>query len=273
MTTYLPGTTDPGQAQKVDIAPGGDVTGLNIRMRKSVVVRVKGQLTDEAGATITTAQIMTMSAGRNASTVKTVVNNPEGKFELTDLQPGVYTIVTMEMQGATPKMSMHPLLVPARGIENLKLGARPDTTIHVKVTAQGDPEYPLQGFALTLSPADNVLILPANGKADVSGAFTLPNLAPAVYDVVFPFIPNRAYLKSVEFNGREVTGRPSIARLLPPPNCASCSAPMLAKWKRTSPATTSLPSARPLCSSRPIRTTTPRKQSCTDGPARPGGSL
>jgi Carboxypeptidase regulatory-like domain len=208
VSTYMPNTTDAAQAQTVDIAPGGEVTGLSIRLQKSVVVRVKGKLTDETGQPIKTAQIMMMAGGgRIGSMSMATVNDPEGKFEIANVQPGSYTIMTMQMQGSSPKISMQPLMVPDKGVDNLKLGTRTDATIQGKVAIDGDAKIPLKAFTLMLTPAEGLAVMPATGKADETGAFTLQHVVPATYELTFPFIPEGAYLKSVDFNGREALGR------------------------------------------------------------------
>jgi hypothetical protein len=207
VSTYMPSTTDAAQAQKVDIAPGGEVTGLSIHMQKSVVVRVKGKLTDETGQPIKTAQVMMIAGGgRMGSMSMAMVNDPEGKFEIANVQPGSYTIMTVQMQGSSPKMSMQPLMVPEKGVDNVKLGTRADATIQGKVAIDGDAKIPLKAFTLMLSPSEGLAVMPATGKADETGAFTLDHVAPAAYELTFPFIPEGAYLKSVDFNGRESLG-------------------------------------------------------------------
>src|SRR5450759_913033 len=58
-----------------------------------------------------------------------------------------------------------------------------------------------------VSSALPVAVMPATGKADETGAFTLQHVVPAAYELAFPFIPEGAYLKSVDFNGREALGK------------------------------------------------------------------
>jgi hypothetical protein len=97
-------------------------------------------------------------------------------------------------------------MVPDKGVDNLKLGARTDATIQGRVAVDGDTKVSLKSFTLTLTPAEGLAVMPATGKADEAGAFTLEHVAPAAYDLTFPFIPEGAYLKSVDFNGHEALG-------------------------------------------------------------------
>jgi hypothetical protein len=75
-------------------------------------VRVSGRLVDEAGEPIKSAQVMLMRGGRIGAMSMTMVSDLGGKFELTNLQPGTYSAITVQMQGSTPKMSMQPLVAP-----------------------------------------------------------------------------------------------------------------------------------------------------------------
>jgi hypothetical protein len=207
--TYLPDTTDVAMAQKIDVAPGAELSGLNIRLQKSKVFRVSGKLTDAGGQPIKTAQLMVMAGGgRVGSMSMTAVNDPGGKFELTNLQPGTYTAMAMQMQGSAPKMSMQTLVVPDHNVENVVLGGHREAAIQGKVVLDGDAKVTLEGFPIHMTAAEGVAVMPVSGKADMAGGFTLEGVTPAAYDVTLPFSPPGTYVKSVTFNDREMLGRP-----------------------------------------------------------------
>jgi hypothetical protein len=206
VSTYMPNSTDAALAEKVDITPGGEVTGLEIHMQKSVVVRVKGKLTDEVGQPVKIARIVLMAGGgRVCSVFGAGVNDPDGKFEIANVQPASYTVMTVQMRGTSQKTTMQSLIVPDRNVDDVKLGGRADATIQGKVAVDGDAKLPLKEFALLMTPAEGG-VRTASGKADETGAFTLAHVAPAVYDLTFSVVPEGAYVKSVEFNGREALG-------------------------------------------------------------------
>jgi hypothetical protein len=206
--TYLPNTLDLAQAQRIDVAAGAELSGFQIRLQKSKVVRVSGKLTDAGGEPIKTAQIMLMAGGgRVGSMSMTMVSDPEGKFELANLQPGTYSAITMQMQGSSPKMSMQTLVVPDHSVENVVLGARREAAIQGKVVVDGDAKVALDAFPISLMPSEGLAVMPVSGKADKTGAFTLEGVTPAAYDLMLPLSPDGTYVKSVMFNDREALGR------------------------------------------------------------------
>ena len=204
--TYYPSALSAAEAQKVEVAAGGEVNGIAILLRKSRVVRMSGKLVDAAGAPIRAAQVMIMDVSRVGSMSMRMVNDPEGKFELTNLQPGAYTAMIMQMQGSSPKVTMLPLLVPDKNTENLKLGPLPEGTIQGGVTVEGDSKLPLENFTAMLTPSQAV-VMPITAKADSAGAFALEHIVPASYDLALSHLPGETYVKSVVFNGREVAGQ------------------------------------------------------------------
>jgi len=211
VSTYFPGATDVTQAQTTEIAAGAEVTGLSIPLRKSQVVRIKGKLVDANGDPIKAAQIMLMGGSRIGSMTMRAVNDPEGKFEIANLQPGTYTAMVMQMQGSSPKMSMIPLVVSDKNMEDVKLGPRPDGAIQGTVSVDGragDAKLPVKDLQVTLTPAESTAVMPAYARADADGAFTLEHVTPASYDLLLSRVPEGGYVKSVLFNGREMLGQP-----------------------------------------------------------------
>ncbi len=208
VATYYPGTLDLSQAARVEVGPGGDVAGFNIRLQKSRVVRVKGKLAlaDAAPGQIT--QIMVMpGGGRIGGMSMTMVSDPEGKFELTNLQPGNYTVMVMRMSGSNPTVNIQPLVVPSQGLQDVKLGNQPEGTIQGSIMVEGDAKIPLKGFSIMLAPGEGLSVMPVTGTADENGGFTLKHLAAAPYDLALTSVPGGAYVKSVAFNGRDAMGK------------------------------------------------------------------
>jgi len=206
-STYYPGTLDVTQAQKIDVAAGAEIPALNIQLRKAKVVRVSGKLTDANGDPIKTATIIMTGGGRFGSMSMSAVNDPQGKFELKNLQPGTYNLVVMQMQGPSPKMTMLSLVVPENGVRDVVLGVPPEATIQGHVKLDGDAKVELKDYPITLAGSEAMAVMPVTGKADQSGAFTLEHVVPASYDLSLPLSPPGTYVRSVMFNDREALGQ------------------------------------------------------------------
>ena len=206
--TYYPKTTDITLAASVDVAAGADLSGFVIQLQKSRVARIKGKLQGPDGAPMKNAQLMLLPAGDASSMHVRNVDDPQGRFEIANLQPGTYTLMIMQMTGATPTMHMQPLTIPAEGLSNLQLGAQSDGSVQGTVVVAGDGKVPFKGLNVALKGDEDAPMMPVYGPVSETGAFTLNKVGQAPYVVGIQAMPAGTYLKSVQWGGREMLGRP-----------------------------------------------------------------
>ena len=207
VSTYFPGTTDIQQAQAVEVKPAGDVGGFVIHLQKSRVVRVKGTLAGPDGKPLKSAQIMLMSGARPGSMRMTMVNDPEGKFEMANVAPGSYLAMTMQMTGASPTMTMQPLIVPNENMTDVKLGVAAEGSLQGRLVVSGDGKVALKGIGIMLAGDEDTPVMPAMSTVTESGAFTLTKVASTPHLLSVSRVPPGAYLKSVLWNGRDILGQ------------------------------------------------------------------
>src|ERR1017187_4717028 len=207
VSTYFPGTTDIQQAQAVVVKPAGDVGGFVIHLQKSRVVRVKGTLAGPDGKPLKSAQIMLMSGARPGSMRMTMVNDPEGKFEMANVAPGSYLAMTMQMTGASPTMTMQPLIVPNENMTDVKLGVAAEGSLQGRLVVSGDGKVALKGIGIMLAGDEDTPVMPAMSTVTESGAFTLTKVASTPHLLSVSRVPPGAYLKSVLWNGRDILGQ------------------------------------------------------------------
>ena len=205
VSTYYPHTTDVAQATKLDVTPAADITGLTVQLQKSTVVRIKGQALTADGKPMTGGQVMLMSMG-NIGAMQMGSLNPEGRFELANIQPGSYTLMTIQMGGGKPSMTMQPITVPKEGLTDLKLGAQPEKTIQGKVVTTGNGKVDLKAVRVMLAGEGAMPTMPVLGTVNETGAFTL-KVTPSPYELTLTPIPPGTYLKSVMLNGHEMLGK------------------------------------------------------------------
>ncbi len=206
--TYYPKTTDITVAASVDVAAGADLSGFVIQLQKSRVARIKGKLQGPDGAPMKNAQLMLLPGGNAASMHVKSVNDPQGRFEIANLQPGTYTLMITEMTGANPTLHMQPLTIPAEGLSNLQLGAQSDGSVQGTVAVAGDGKVSFKGLNVALKGDEDAPMMPVYGPVSDTGTFTLNKVGQAPYVVGIQAMPAGAYLKSVQWNGREMLGQP-----------------------------------------------------------------
>ncbi len=205
-STFFPKSSEIGQAQVMDVKPAADITGLNIQMQKSLVVRVKGKALGPDGKPLKAAQVMLMSGARPGSMRMTPVTAADGSFELVNVAPGTYTAMTIQMTGAAPSMNMQVLIVPNRNLENVKLGAQTEGTLEGKVVVNGGGTISVKGIGVMLQGDETASLMPATGMVEESGTFRIAKVAHAAYSLMMPGVPPGAYLKSILWNGRDILG-------------------------------------------------------------------
>jgi hypothetical protein len=132
MTTYYPSSPDSQGAAPVDVAGGGEMSGINIRVRKQKVYSIRGKVADGAtGGAAAGASIMIfpLDGSAEANPLSMIANMsrtaPDGSFEVRNLRPGQYAIQGMvipglaalmatAVAGAAPAPAPTPAPAPAR---------------------------------------------------------------------------------------------------------------------------------------------------------------
>ncbi len=100
VTTYYPNAPDPQGAAPIDITPGSEVRGVDVRLRQGPVFSIRGKAVDANGApvigTIVTSAPAGEQGGLNILSALTRVTSqtraPEGAFEITNLPPGAHVL-------------------------------------------------------------------------------------------------------------------------------------------------------------------------------------
>jgi hypothetical protein len=234
-TTYYPSVADATAAGPVDVAAGAEVRGLEIRMRlaRSFHIRGKAVNTLTGGAAGQSYLNLTpLDAQGEGHTNVGEVTGADGLFDFKDVAPGSYAIgaggmmfgarLEMILPGqqeiaAQPDAGPKPLAAPLIGravvqvteqdVDNVVLplgdGALVTGTVQM---AGGDTSKPSPWPSLVLSPAGGQGGEPLAAQVKPDGTFRIRRIVPDQYAVQVSDLPDSVYVKSVRFDGRDITG-------------------------------------------------------------------
>jgi protocatechuate 3,4-dioxygenase beta subunit len=106
MTTFYPGTADEGAAQRVRVRPGGDTSGIEIRMTTGRLFHISGMVTDSQGRTggRFSGSLSQRTKVGNGATSFGFATDQDGRFQMRNVAPGTYRLTVRQMRA--PVMAM-----------------------------------------------------------------------------------------------------------------------------------------------------------------------
>jgi protocatechuate 3,4-dioxygenase beta subunit len=198
--TYYPSTSDEASAAPVEVGPGGEIRGIDIRPVRTRVFRVRGRVAvAEGGRGNPNIMLMSKDGSRTVPNMSPV-RPPENRFELRGVPAGSY-IVYAQMGGRA--MAYQPIEVRGNHVDNLVLNMTNggDVTGTVKVVDATAP-IDLPNVSLMLR-ADAQFAGPPRGKVQ-DGVTTIKNVLPMHYTVMVTGVPETCFVKSIRYGGQEM---------------------------------------------------------------------
>ncbi|HEX6163242.1 MAG TPA: carboxypeptidase-like regulatory domain-containing protein [Vicinamibacterales bacterium] len=219
--TYYPGTPNMGEASRISLRAGQEMTGANFALIIARMARIRGRALDSRGEPVVGGMLMLapadpmmgMNYGMNMSNAMVAA---DGTFQFANIAPGRYNLNVRPrgMPGATSEFAVLPVTVGNDDIDNLivttAVGA---TATGVILTDDGSvppfrPET-VQLFPQQMDPAFNMM---GSGPPKINQDFTFEMTG--LFDRrlirggvgVGPAAANGGwYLKAVIHDGQDVT--------------------------------------------------------------------
>jgi uncharacterized protein (DUF2141 family) len=243
-TSYYPGTTDVGQASVVNVAPGAELTTVDIVVPEEALFRVSGRIVDPStqrhppAASVSIVPRGPSGTSFGVSSTTQSYNPATGSFTLTDVPPGSYwvraivaatsaaSILPPEAAGRTVADVFADSLFAGRQVaqapldlfgnaDDVVLALGSGVPIRGVVSVEGQPLSAVSGFErieVTLSPAARALLTnPSRHEPlGVDGAFTLPNVLPGEYVLTVRALPPGYYVKEARAGTADALDRPLL---------------------------------------------------------------
>jgi protocatechuate 3,4-dioxygenase beta subunit len=242
--TYFPNAQDSMAAVPVDLAAGSELSGIDIRLRKTRVFRVRGKVANVPAATATASAagggggrggMGGPGMGMGGSVMVTLVPQdgarpggpgsaaraPDYAFEIRGISPGSYTLIATtgnpgggpggpggraggSTGGQTGMMAVQQVHVGNNHLEGLVLNLSAGAEIQGTVKIE-DTSAPPAVSNLNIALRPSIQ---SGGAPRVKVAddlsFTLSGVSPLPAAVNVTGIPDGCYVKSIRFGGQEV---------------------------------------------------------------------
>jgi hypothetical protein len=196
--TFYPGVTDFAAATEIDVLPGGELGGMDLRLRQEPVFHVRGRIIDAASgqppanASISITPREQLGGGVFSSSGP--YNRADGTFQVNDVLPGFYYVraqlpIRIE-PGANngpprPPSGVAAVDVAGSDLENVVITIFPPVSIagRVRVDAQTNPSF--DRVRVSLQPPGSISASPPPQPATVNadGTFVVENVLPGEYQV------------------------------------------------------------------------------------------
>jgi beta-lactamase regulating signal transducer with metallopeptidase domain len=212
LSTYYPSALDPSGAVALDVAAGARLQGIDVRLRRERVYRVRGTVTLNGGLVNSTLLMMTSSGGWIRH-----VHVRDGAFEVGGLVADSYTLKVVP-EGIVPSIMGYTLGlsggvevdVKDRNVDGVVLALEPGVEVSGSFKLEdGQALSTLSGIQPQLA------LVPTDGsgagmprRADGDGAFQLAPTAVGQYLLDVTGLPQGTYVKSAHFGAQDVTRSP-----------------------------------------------------------------
>lgn len=206
--TCYPNTLDRGAAEIVQLKPGADVSGYDIRLRSVPVYRIRGVVLDDLGKAAAGAKIQLMSNNGLPALRDGIPAAADGSFTIPSAHAGEWRLFARLKRG--------DLDLKVIRLVTVKHGDLEDVSIRL------DRPFQLAGFVERDEPRDangrrgltSVYLqgepptegLSAQATHDQDGAILFKNIYPGRYRIVPLGIRPGFYVESVKLGDRDVLG-------------------------------------------------------------------
>jgi hypothetical protein len=221
---YYPGARVSSDAAAIDVAPGAEVTGIDLILQKQRLLSLHGRLVDsrtgKPPATPPSFQLYRRDSNNdNAPYGSADYNETTGTFALLNIPPGPYWVVArlnlMRVEDQyRPRLDTRTARIPVdlsdSDVDNIVIQFAPDVSIPGRIYADvgspaaGQPD--LSQFIVRLSPKDKSGIagsqFEAHARAD--GTFLVENVQPGDYELWLLTPRAEYYIKTARLEGNDV---------------------------------------------------------------------
>jgi len=215
LPVYYPGTTDAAVASAIDVPPGIEFTGVDLRLVDSGAVRVSGSVVNGmTGQPAVRAALMLLPRRGTIATGSWLraAASSAGSFEFRDMAPGSYELVASAPNSPEGRIAVSASVEVGRGdVDDVTLVLQPQLSINGRVTIDSfdSANFNLRGIRVELRrepyTPELLIVMPSVGA---DGTFTFTDVTPGDYQLKVNTAGLKGYIKSARFGAIDALDPP-----------------------------------------------------------------
>jgi hypothetical protein len=208
--TYYPNSTDPAKGVVITVKTGEEIPGADFLLEPTTVYSIRGHVTNpaarrNAGNVILALEARSTGLGWSVPSRQSLVDKPDGAFEIPDVLPGSYTLSAFWFDEAHRYQARQSVDVTNIDAEGLQLTLLSGMDIRGQINWDPRPAPDKNPLVVSVRPADTAFVYASQARVAENGTFLLHEVSEGRYLLsTFGQSPD-CYLKSIRFAGMEVS--------------------------------------------------------------------
>lgn len=198
--TFFPGVSGAATARAIEIAAGQVVEGLDFRMIRASLYRIRGKVTAPREAGRISLLLMSADSGSSFD----VNANAEGAFEIGGVSAGKYMLYAADRRSTIAGRT--DILVRDADLEAVDVVLAPCAVLRGTVVVKGQPKgagKPRLSRVRLIAQEGPIRELQYSSTSD-GGEFTMQNVPPGRFRLVVDALPPQLWVESVRFGDQVV---------------------------------------------------------------------
>ncbi len=216
--TYYPGTPSVGEAARIPLKAGQEMSGANFALVVARMARIRGRALNSRGEPVGRSMLMLTPADPMMNMNFTVnmsnaMVGPDGSFQFANVAPGRYNLNVrpMGMPGANEEFAVLPVTVGNEDIDNLLVTTTLGATAKGLVTTDDGTAPPFRPHQVQIfaQPAEMTMNMIGGGPTRVNDDFTFELVALFDRRLLRASVDQAQgwYLKAALYDGEDVTDK------------------------------------------------------------------
>jgi hypothetical protein len=210
VATYYAGTPDPARATALSIKTGDEISSMDLLLEPTTVYSIRGRVNIFGSRRNPNGVILVLEArstglGWSVPARQTIVDKPDGMFEIQGVLPGSYTLSAFLYDEGRRYQARQTVDVTNIDAEGIQLTPLPGMDIRGQVTWDPRPSLEKDALMLSIRPADATFQYGAQARVASNGTFSLRDVSEGFYRLSTAGQSQDCYLKSIHYAGMEVS--------------------------------------------------------------------